>query len=255
MATTAVFDDEFLGALGAWQRGWREHQPRRGQLAIDLERCCRLLPDEFRAIEGPCFRKRFVSSSDIVMLFLNDFLDDGTTSWTIDRRYAEEFKEKTRGAAGEVGAVFSSSPSDGECIVSLPRLWASAEFRGAVTSYSERNGANADALLNFKDDQGEVVLATQMRLDGLVAISGKGSTFDELVNRAGIADAAADEAWRVLVERGTIPGERRFVRDEAVDRAVANVKQWLVQRLKSARIDPTGSGTIPRTARSGGPAL
>lgn len=236
---SSLFTDAFLEALGAWQRGWREDQDLRQTLAKQLESLCQLLPDEHRRVAVKCYRKRFMSGQDWVMLFLNDHLDDGTTSWTIDRTYAEDFKGIVRGHPNS-GAVFAGLPPSDECLVSLPSLWASLNFREAVRSYADRGAANADALINFADKQGEVVLSSQLRLDELVGVTGKSSPFEHLAVCAGISDAGLDDAWRILVERERFPEEARFIRDDVVTRAVGNIREWVVRRLEEVGIDPAG---------------
>lgn len=248
---SVTFNDAFLEALGAWQRGWRENQDLRLTLATQLESLCQLLPDVYRRVAVKCYRKRFINEQDWVMLFLNEHLDDGITSWTIDRTYAEDFKGIVRGHPNS-GAVFAGLPPSDECLVSLPALWANPNFREAVRSYADRDAANADALINFADKQGEVVLSSQLRLDELVGVTGTSSPFEQLAARAGISDAGLDDAWRFLVESETIPEEARFIRDDAVKRAVGNIREWLVRRLTEVGIDPAGPPAALQTLLGAG---
>jgi hypothetical protein len=86
-----LFNDELLTAIGAWQKGWREDQSRREELAERLVAAAAGLPREFRTA-GECFRKRFLLKGELVDIVLRDEKHEGVTSWTLDERFAERFK-------------------------------------------------------------------------------------------------------------------------------------------------------------------
>ena len=226
-----AFSDQLLEALGAWQNGWREVQARREILAEDLCKQAAGLPPEFRTITTSCYRKRFIHKGEMVDLFLNDFRDEGMASWTLDLRFAERLKGLTRDDAVSA-AIFEHTPVDGEVIVSFPALWASEEFRIAVADYASREGPYAAALLNFKDEQQEVVLRTPLRSSEMIALTGASSPFDELCDRIGIAEDQRDQIFKTLIDGGTYVGEVQYIDKEATQRVVTRSIQRLYVVVK-----------------------
>ena len=91
----AHFPDSFLEALGSWQNGWGEDQARRISLAQVLIKESQTIPSEFRTVSSACFHKRFLMTGEVVPLLLRS-LHDGVTSWSTDRKFAEEFKCRMR---------------------------------------------------------------------------------------------------------------------------------------------------------------
>lgn len=226
-----AFSDQLLKALGAWQNGWREVQTRREILANDLCEQVKSLPLEFRTITTSCYRKRFIHKGEMVDLFLNDCRDEGVASWTLDLRFAERLKGLTRDDAVSA-AIFEHTPVESEVIVSFPALWTSEAFRDAVTDYASREGLHANALLNFRDTQQEVVLKTPLRSSEMIALTGASSPFDELCDRIGIPEDKRDQIFKSLIDNGTYVGEVQYIDKEATQRVVTRSIQRLYVVVK-----------------------
>ncbi|MBN6152405.1 hypothetical protein JR065_18870 [Xanthomonas sp. AmX2] len=238
-----IFSDQLLGALGAWQNGWREMQSRRESLASALCEHVESLPSEFRTVSAPCYRKRFIHKGEMVDLFLSDSRDEGVASWTLDLRLAERLKGLTRDGAVSA-AIFKHTPSESEVIVSFPALWASQHFQHAVTAYASRNGHHASALLNFKDTQQEVVLRAPLRGTEMIALTGASSPFDDICDRIGIKDDQRDGIFKTLVDNGIYPGEVQFIDKEATQRVVTRSIQRLYMVVKEHLERQQSSDTI-----------
>jgi hypothetical protein len=158
---------------------------------------------------------------------------DSATSWTTDREIAKNLFGLWRPDA-VTGAIFRHAPLPGEVILNIPALWACPDFVDAATSYRATGGANAEALFNFKGakDQREIILRAPLRLDEIIAFSGKGSVFDDAWAQAGITDPAKqDEAWKSLVARGIHPGEPTYVFDDNAENVIRNTIENLRRRL------------------------
>ncbi|OXE36005.1 MAG: hypothetical protein CGW95_10535 [Phenylobacterium zucineum] len=228
--TSTVYSDEFLEALGAWQRGWSEDPDRRAQLAEALIMHVAHLPMSVCAVSSPCFRKRFLYHGDCERIFLGG-LDEGPTSWTIHRAYAKEFKGHHRREA-ERAAVFVRTPEPEEVVLNIVSLWADPTFRSAMSSFESRGGPNADALANFKASQGEVILTSKLVAIDIVGLTGVSSAIDDLFDSLGILDAARALLMRDLVSAGVYPGEPTWVWDEAAISVVDRTYDRLIEKLE-----------------------
>jgi hypothetical protein len=222
----STFTDEFLEALGAWQNGWREIQPKRELLAENLCREANVLSDEFRKVNGICYRKRFIHNGELVDLFIRNHCDEGVASWTLDLRFAERLKGLTRQGAVSA-AIFEYQPLSSEIIVSLPALWASKGFRASAESYLKRDGYFAAALMNFRDSQQEIILRVPLRGSEIIALTGASSPFDDLCDRTGIPENKRDSIFSKLIQSGEYPGDPQYIDRNAAQRAIARSVQRL----------------------------
>ncbi|WP_339862521.1 hypothetical protein [Thalassospira alkalitolerans] len=217
-----MFKDTFLAALGAWQRGWREDQSKRVQLAADLETEISELQPQFRRVDTPCYRKRFLHPADLPKLFFEGALYEGITSWTTDFTYAQEFKGLQRDNA-VTAAIFSHRPSPEEVLVNITALWQNPTFRASANAYKERGGEHSDALFNFADKQGEVILSAPVRLPDILGFTGKSSPFDDLCDQAGIhGDDKRDLIFKQLVQTGKFPEQYQWILQARALRVVSN---------------------------------
>ena len=159
----------------------------------------------------PCYRKRFLSKEDLPPFILNGFVDDGISSWTTKQEYAANFKGFWR--EKHFGTLFEHAPANGEVVLSLSALWQDPDFVNAATSYAQSGGDNGEALINFRDYQGEIILSTPLFSHEVVGFTGKSSSFAELCDRAQVVDSAAqDRAFKALVENGTYPEEPGWIK-------------------------------------------
>jgi hypothetical protein len=243
-----LFNDELLEALGGWQQGWREDRDRYAPLAAALESAAASLPERFRTVEASCYRKRFVIKGELVALILRDDRDEGLASWTMDQRFAEQFKGRNRPDAVSA-AIFQHYPTDNEVIVSLPALWSSPEFADAATRYRDKGGPNADALFHFRDIQQEVVLKAPLRGSEIIALTGPVSPFDQLCDSAGIPESQRDAVFNAMVAKDIYPGDYLFTSPEGAQRAIARTvqkMQVLIEKTlsKKSLLDPAPSPTV-----------
>ncbi|KJF91903.1 MULTISPECIES: hypothetical protein [Vibrionaceae] len=214
-----TFTDDFLKALGAWQKGWNEDQSKKAELEIELKSTTEHLPKKYKSVSTPCYRKRFLHKGELYEIIMVDEKDEGVTSWTIDKRYAERFKGVYKANAVS-GAIFEHSPTSEEVIVNICELWKCEQFTLAVQNYTERLGEHSDALNNFKATQGEVILSSPLKGSEIIALTGAASPFDELCEQAGIEEEKRDDYYRQLVEQDIYPDEIQYTTKEGTQRVI-----------------------------------
>lgn len=235
MATT-MFSDSLLEALGRWQNGWKEDQALRSTLANALLKEAGALPKEFRSVSTPCYRKRFLLSHEVIPLLLRS-LCDGVTSWSTNRKVAEEFKYRMR--PGTItGVVFRYMPRQTEVVLNIPALWANGEFVEAAEDYRSRMMPMAAALFNFRGerDQFEIVLNAPLNPEDIVTLSGETNTsFEEFCQQVHIPALVEDTAWRALLARDLQPQAPALLRDEAAQSVILQAVDRFTELLEVAR--------------------
>ncbi len=156
-----MFSDEFLKALGRWQRGWNQDKKEKAQIAAALETNAKKLPGRYReARDEPVYRKRHLyrleEQRELGPLLLEGVLfEEGPTSWSLDLEFAERFDgimDETD-ARSVTGAVFRHVAKQEEVILDIPSLWADPHFVASVEGYRKRNGAESDALFHFRAER------------------------------------------------------------------------------------------------------
>ena len=231
-----MFDDDLLAAIGAWQNGWLEDQARRKELGIRLQEVIERLPDRFRTSSEVCFRKHFLYKGELTDILISDAKSDGTLSWTTDSVYAERFKGFFRTGAVSA-AIFRHKPDSGEVVLNIAALWADPDFVRSADSYRERGGDFADALYNFSDRQGEIVLNAPLRGSEIIALTGISSPFDDLCDLHGIPEEGRDSIFTQMASQGIYTGEWRLLGEEGarsvIERTIAQMHALIAERLAS----------------------
>lgn len=254
---TNVFTDGLLDALGAWQRGWREDMDLKKPIEEKLVAEAAKLPNRFRQVPDACYRKRFLYKGDMESLIMFGGLDDGVSSWTVDRAFAKDFKGWVRPDA-VTASYFEHKPDAGEVIVNFPALWADKEFVQAAEDYRDRGGKEAAPLFNFADKQGEVVLRATLHDDEIRGMVGSAPDFDSACDQAGIPEEARDELFKKLTEKGVHFGEPVWTTEEGAPRIVQNARLRFCDRnqrrfeLAAAlrRMRPTWLSSVSHIAMS-----
>lgn len=221
-----IFADEFLDALGAWQRGWGEQRDRRLALTVALQAAIARtpLPDIARTAEQVCYRKRFLykdnpeNGGDHVPILLHGSYDEGLASWTTDFEYAKAHKGDLRENANT--AIFGRLPMPDEVILNIKELWALPEFQSAIDDYRQRGGIHSDALLNFKDLQSEVILDAPLRTDDIESFCNVIGSFEELFALAGVTPETEEAFVEKLKDADALPGGAFWLPKEASQRVV-----------------------------------
>lgn len=230
-----TFSDSFLTALGAWQNGAAEDRARRKALGDALAVEAARLSVEFRTVSDTCYRKRFIYDGEKVP-FARGQIDEGVAAWTLDQDYAKTFKGGIR-TDGGLTALFGKTPKQQEIVVSLPALWSSSNFQSAVEDYARRDGVFSDALVNFRDNQSEVVLDTPLRPEDVCGLCGMASDYDELCERAGISDEAErDRIWKSMIDREIYANEPWWLGKEAAQRVIQSANARFAEAEKRGQI-------------------
>lgn len=234
------YPDEFLAALGEWQRGWGEEASGRLRTTARLSAAISSLQDtpvEIFQCSARCYRKRFLvanneqNGGDMVPLFWNGEIEEGFASWTTDFEFARFiFKKEAR--PGDIGAIFTVQPSPEDVVLNISALWSRADFASAIESYSARGGVEAKALKNFKDRQSEVILKAPLRLDDVIALCVQIPSLDSLCAQLGVKEEALVEAvWALMVKREWLPTSAFWSEGSdaqaQLDRTIEKMKAWL----------------------------
>lgn len=234
-----AYPDSFLDALGAWQKGWREQADRRLEITADLLSSIKALatPLPVSATLPLCYRKRFLvpnnpqNGGDFEKLVMFGRIDEGVASWTSDPEFHLKFKLCPR--FGETTALFAHQPTSDEVVVDFAALWNDEEFERAVDDYHQRGGAQAGALLNFRNDQQELVLTAPLCRDELVDMIGQISGEDFFYDAFGATtEGERDAIWSALVELKVSPGGAKWSGGEAVQRALVSAQQVYIAKVR-----------------------
>lgn len=229
-----TFSDDFLKILGAWQKGWKEDQSVRLQLAEKLREAASVLPDKFKLVSQYCYRKHFLHHGELFEIIMIDEKDEGLTSWTICQKYAENFKELQKPGAVSA-AIFEHAPIAHEVVLNICELWKSQSFIYAVEKYKKAHGENVDAIFHFKASQGEVILSAPLKGTEIVALTGASSPFDELCDKACIPESERDEYFKQLIDFGLYPETLKYTSKEGTQRVIQNTIRLMEQKIEEAK--------------------
>ena len=99
--------------------------------------------------------------------------------------------------------------------------------------YVKQNTDEGKALLNFRDEQSEVILEAPLLREEIVALSGIASAFDDLCAQAGVGDEdARDQAFKRLIDQNIYPTEPGWINEVAAQRAVQKTISAFVQKIE-----------------------
>lgn len=236
-----TFSDQFLTALGRWQKGWGQDPIKRSPISTAVVLEARKLPDRFRKYSGPpLYRKRHLYRSEdqreLVPLFLQGVLDEKSpTSWSKDFGFAEKFDKIFDETAPNsvAGAIFCHTPTAGEVVLNIPALWDDPDFIEAAEEYRKRGGSQAAAIFHFRGerDQNEIILMAPLRLSEIVALS-RFSTFESVCEAAGaLTEASKEDVQEALQNANIVPEQPRFISSEATQRVVLAVTEKIKARM------------------------
>lgn len=224
------FDDHLLHAIGAWQKGWRENQTLREEFAKNLSDAVASLSPEFKTSNGEaCYRKRFLHKGELERIIMADWRDEGAVSWTLDRKFSEDFRGKSK-AGAVTGAIFRRVPPDEEVLLNIPALWKNADFVQSAESYRKRGGQYAEALFHFRgvNDQSEIVLVAPLRASEIIALTGSSSPFDDLCDMLSLPHEGRDELFKELVAQGIAFNELRYVDEVQTQKIIRRTQDRMV---------------------------
>jgi len=207
---THYFTYDFLTALDNWQKGWRENQDRRREIADDLVVQCKSLPGKFKHVNVPCYRKRFLTGSEAVSIILKEGLVEGVTSWTTKSEYAKKFKDLLR-VNTSFTMLFKHTPKKDEVILNINALWENEDFKKAAYKFKEEYPDKAQALFHFKATQYEVILKSILTHKEIEDIVGISSSFSDICDMANIPEEEREEfSKRYTADKVAIPIEMHF---------------------------------------------
>ena len=247
-----MFSDEFLKALGRWQRGWNQDKKKKTEIAAALEVNAEKLPGRYReARHEPVYRKRHLyrleEQGELRPLLLEGALfEEGPTSWSLDLAFAERFDgimDETD-ARSVAGAVFRHVTKPEEVILDIPSLWADPDFVASVEGYRKRNGAESDALFHFRGerDQNEVILRAPLLTDELCKMSGRGD-FDAMCqDMNAVTDSQREAVAEMLRAAGEVPERPRFLSEDGTRRVLLRTLAKFQARLAEAVRRARGEG-------------
>jgi hypothetical protein len=250
-AGRTTYTDEFLGALGNWQRGWKEDRDERMALTESLRTAIAglpALPPEAREAPAQCYRKRFLvpnnpqNGGDFWQFFWDGEIAEGVSSWSTDYNYCKViFKPDPR--PGTTACIFRRTPAIGEVILNIAGLWSRSDFSEAAESFIEKGGPAAKGLNHFRATQSEVILDAPLTMDDVFAFCGQIPSLEHLCKTAGIATPDdEDELWQRLLAVNYLPTMPYWVEGDApqraINRAIAAIETKFRQYLVSKDPSP-----------------
>lgn len=224
--------EDLLRAIANWQKGWREDQSKRSELSEKLLESAKGLDSSFKKVPSICYRKRFLHEGELVDIILKDEKREGIVSWTIDKEFAERFKDLQKEGAVS-GAIFEHQPTDEEVVLNICELWKNREFIEAANKFKDNYPEESKPLFHFKDSQGEVVLTSPLKASEIIALTGASSPFDDLCDQAGIPESQRDDLFRKLVQDGQAPGEVSYTSRESAQRIIDNTVRKLYEKVQA----------------------
>lgn len=230
-------------ALSNWQNGWRENQEKRELLSNELLSAVDGLEPRFKKVNSVCYRKRFLHNGELVDIILKNEKKEGVVSWTIDKEFAERFRDLQKEGAVS-GAIFEHYPSDDEVVVNICELWKDSEFVKAANDFKVNYPEESKALLHFKDSQGEVILTSALKASEIIALTGASSPFDDLCDEIDIPDDQRDDLFRELVQSGQTPGELQYTSRESAQRIINNTIRKLYEKVKTYKAEHSNKQNI-----------
>lgn len=182
-----MFTRDFLVALSNWQNGWSENQERRRIIADELVNQCMNLPEEYKIVDVPCYRKRFILEGEILPILVDDDFFEGIASWTTEKGYAKEFKGIVKPNTKFV-MLFKHQPLASEVIININLLWQDPIFQKEADKFKEADPEMSKPLFNFKNYQSEIILRSTLKGSEIEDIVGISSSFETLCDMANIPE-------------------------------------------------------------------
>ncbi len=227
-----IFTEEFLKSLADWQRGWGIDQNIKSTLATKLVAECQKIPEKYKKVNAPCFRKRFLHKGELIEIIMADEKKEVASSWTTKKEFAEMFRDLC--APGAVsGAIFEHTPEDSEVILNVCALWSDADFVAAAEAYKVKDSYNAKSLFHFNVSQGEIILDASLKGSEIIALTGASSPFDDLCDLIGIPESQRKQICINLINSGTYPGELQYTSRESAKKVIANVIKLMNDKMNS----------------------
>lgn len=234
------YPDRFLGALGAWQEGWREQKDRRLAITTELRAAIAELASPL-PVSSPlplCYRKRYLTPNnpqndgDFRTLVLAGRIDEGVASWTADKQFGEAFKDLIRD--GCVTALFEHRPQREEVVVDLLALWQDRDFAHDAEAYSREKGNNATAHVRMRDKQSELILDAPLLSEEIVGFVGRVGQDDVFFEALGAnTEDAQDAVWKALTAIDAFPGDAKWLGRDGAQRALNRTRIKYGRRFAS----------------------
>ncbi|MBR7617726.1 MULTISPECIES: hypothetical protein [Citrobacter] len=147
------FTLELLQAINDWQIN---STYKRGQ---ELKILSNNLPEKFRTVHTPCYRKINLGKGGVFSLFGRNQLNEKISSWSTSSVVVTEFKGGvSKKHLIEQSIILKISPKSSDVIINLSEVYKSREFKEALINYGGKI-KNVDKGINkYQGGQYEVVL-------------------------------------------------------------------------------------------------
>lgn len=236
-----VYAEEFLGALGAWQNGWREDAARRLAITERLRMAIAAssLPPEAFAAPEVCYRKRYLvpnnpqNGGDFWPFFWDGKIQEGVASWSTDLVYCRTlFKPEPR--IGQLACIFRRRPHASEVVLNIAALWRCQDFADHVQAHVDAGREHATALNHFKSAQSEVILDAPLLMDEVCGFCGQVPELEALCAAAGISTPHDEEAlWQQMMAKSLLPFDQYWLENAAAQRAIDRAIEVVEERFRS----------------------
>jgi len=149
------FSRELIKAVNDWQAGSYGKAKKLLNLQIALE--ARPIDRYYLKCDVPCYRRTALTKWAVGNLFFRFYISEETSAWSTSRHFVVKFRNGPP-TPPDPGAIFRHSPSDGEVVLNLERLYDHPEFIKSVDGW-QKDGLNVSAGIGkFRNTQHEVIM-------------------------------------------------------------------------------------------------
>lgn len=150
------FTLEILQAINDWQSGTTTARGKK------LEELCVNLPDKYRTVESPCYRKINLKKDGVFSIFAHFCLPERISSWSSSVDIVKSFKHGVSLKIGEQSFIYQTNPTKNEVIINLIAVYKSCDFQNSLKQNIE-NIKNVNlGIVRYNDSQSEVVLKKEV---------------------------------------------------------------------------------------------
>jgi hypothetical protein len=229
-----MFSLELLQAVNDWQIGGSALKATRAQ---NLKAHASSLPDRYRTVHVPCYRRIDLPGAALNTLGGQQQLSEAISSWSTVQSVAWTLHNGIPDQSERLlPYVFSIVPEPSSVVLSIEALYADPDFRGAIELNRRAIRDISDGIDTWGDTEHEVLLeVSSVSLDSVCSQGGYSSS-----------PARLDQYLRQVLTKlgGTPPTEDQFlaIRDTCIAQGIYDIKHWItspeaIERLKERLVE------------------
>lgn len=173
-----MFTKDLIQAISNWQRGWACGEKQ--GLANALKHQTESLPECYKTVGTPCYRRIDLSGKHLNQMGLTLQLKESISSWTTSKDIALDFNRIPKFGEPQ-GTIFAILPPKGSVIINIPALFAEKQFHKAVSLYEGEIDEFERGIGLFRDTEQEIIIELEeVHLTSVFAWGGHSSSQETL---------------------------------------------------------------------------